>query len=45
MGSYMEHITTNDETAKDRLVKGLDSFLERNRDCALFDLPSEEGSE
>ena len=39
MGSYMEHITTNDEAAKDRLMKGLDSFLERDRDRALFDLP------
>ena len=35
----MEHITTNDEAAKDRLMKGLDSFLERDRDRALFDLP------
>ena len=38
MGSYMEHITTNDETAKDRLMKGLDSFLERDQDRALFGL-------
>ena len=38
MGSYMEHITTNDEAAKDRLVKGRDSFLERDRALALFDL-------
>ena len=38
MGSYMEHITTNDEAAKDRLMKGLDGFLERDRDRALFDL-------
>ena len=38
MGSYMEHITVNDEAAKDRLMKGLDSFLERDRDRALFDL-------
>ena len=38
MGSYMEHITTNDEAAKDRLMKGLDGFLERDR--ALFDLAS-----
>ena len=37
MGSYMEHITTNDEAAKDRLMKGLDSFLERDR--KLFDFP------
>ena len=42
MGSYMEHITTNDEVAKDRLMKGLDSFLERDRDRALFDLPPKE---
>ena len=33
----MEHITTNDEAAKDRLMKGLDSFLGRAR--KLFDLP------
>ena len=33
----MEHITANDEAAKDRLMKGLDSFLDRDR--ALFDLP------
>ena len=38
MGSYMEHITTNDEAAKDLLMKGLDSFLERDRDLELFDL-------
>ena len=38
MGSYMEHITANDEAAKDRLMKGLDSFLERDHDRALFDL-------
>ena len=34
----MEHITTNDEAAKDRLVKGLDSFRERGLDRKLFDL-------
>ena len=28
MGRYMEHITANDEAAKDRLMKGLDGFLE-----------------
>ena len=32
----MEDITANDEAAKDRLMKGLDSFLERDRDRALF---------
>ena len=39
MGSYMEHITANDEAAKDRLMKDLDGFLYRDRDRALFDLP------
>ena len=37
IGSYMELITANDEAAKDSLMKGLDGFLERDRD--LFDLP------
>ena len=40
MGSYMERITDNDPAAKDRLMKGLDGFLERDRDRALFGLPS-----
>ena len=44
MGSYMEHITTNDEAAKDRLMKGLDGFLERDRDRKLFDLPPIKGT-
>ena len=44
MGSYMEHITANDEAAKDRLMKGLDSFLERDRDRKLFDLPPIKGA-
>ena len=38
MGSYMEHITTNDEAAKDRLMQGLDSFLDRDRDREIFGL-------
>ena len=33
-----QHITTNDEAAKDRLMKGLDGFLERDHDRALFAL-------
>ena len=36
MGSYMAHITANDEAAKDRLMKSLDEFLERDRDRKLF---------
>ena len=44
MGSYMEHITANDEAAKDRLMKGLDGFLERDPDRKLFDLPPIKGA-
>ena len=36
MGSYMEHLTAKDEAAKDRLMKGLAGFLDRDR--TLFDL-------
>ena len=39
MGSYMEHITTNDEAAKDRLMRGLDGFLERDRDRKFSTCP------
>ena len=39
MGSYMEHITANDEAEKDRLMKGLDGFLDRKRDRDMFGLP------
>ena len=44
MGSYMEHITTNDEAAKDRLMRCLDGFLERDRDRKLFDMPPIKGA-
>ena len=40
MGTHMEHITTNDPAAKNRLMKGLDGFLERDRDRDLFRLDS-----
>ena len=33
-----EHVTQTDPDQRDRLLKGLDGFLERNRDRALFDL-------
>ena len=39
IGSYMEHVTKTDPDRKARLIKGLDSFLERDRDRELFDLP------
>ena len=39
LGSYVEHTTQADPTAHTRLRKGLDAFLERDQDRALFDLP------
>ena len=38
IGSYMEHVTQDDPDRKARLMKGLDGFLERDRDRELFDL-------
>ena len=38
MGSYLEHVTQNDPVSMARLMKGLDEFLERDRDRELFDL-------
>ena len=42
MGSYLEHVTGDDPEKRDRLMKGLDGFLERDRDRELFDLPGKE---
>ena len=41
MGTYLEHVTGDDPEKRDRLMKGLDVFLERERerDRELFDLP------
>ena len=39
IGSYIEHTTQADPAKQDRLRKGLDGFLERDQDRALFDLP------
>ena len=38
-GSYIEHTTQDDPIKQDRLINGLDRFLERDQDRALFDLP------
>ena len=35
IGSYMEHVTQTDPDRKDRLMKGLDGFLERDRDAQV----------
>ena len=42
MGSYLEHVTKTDPHSLDRLMKGLDEFLDRDRDRELFDLPPKE---
>ena len=44
IGSYMEHVTQTDPDLKTRLMKGIDDFLERDRDRELFDLPPQEVS-
>ena len=38
IGSYIEHTTQDDPIKQDRLINGLDRFLERDQDRALFDL-------
>ena len=46
IGSYFEHVTGNDPDKRDRLIKGLDVFLERDRDRELFELaPNKEISD
>ena len=45
LGSYLEHVTGEDPGKRDRLIKGLDVFLERDRDRQLFDLPHKENEE
>ena len=42
LGSYLEHVTGEDAAKRDSLLQGLDVFLERDRDRALFDLPRKE---
>ena len=46
LGRLREHVTQDDPARKARLMKGLDGFLERDRDRELFDLPpSKENAE
>ena len=40
IGSYIEHRTQADPAEHDRLLHGLNGFLERDQDRALFDLPA-----
>ena len=45
LGSYLEHVTGDDPGKRDSLMKGLDVFLERDRDRELFDLPPNKENE
>ena len=39
IGSYVDSVSQADPASMTRLIKGLDEFLERDQDRALFDLP------
>ena len=39
IGSYVDSVSQADAASMTRLRKGLDEFLERDQDRALFDLP------
>ena len=41
IGSYVESVGQTDTVSRKRLMKGLDEFLERDQDRALFDLASQ----
>ena len=45
LGSYLEHVTGADPAKRNSLMQGLDVFLERDRDRALFDLAPREDSD
>ena len=40
IGSYVDSVSQADPETMTRLMKGLDEFLERDQDRALFDLPA-----
>ena len=44
LGSYLDDIIQNDPVSMKRVSKGLDEFLERDRDRELFDLPPRQNS-
>ena len=39
IGSYIDSVSQAEPVSRKRLMKGLDEFLERDQDRALFDLP------
>ena len=44
IGSYIDSVSQAEPVSMKRLMKGLDEFLERDQDRALFDLPPKEAS-
>ena len=44
IGSYVDRVSQADPVAMTRLMKGLDEFLERDQDRALFDLAPRQDS-
>ena len=42
IGTCIEHTTKDDQTKRDRLMKGLDDFLTRDKDRAVFGLQPKE---
>ena len=42
IGTYIEHTTKDDQPKLDRLMEGLDAFLERDHDRAVFNLQPKE---
>ena len=42
IGTYIEHTTKDDQTKRDRLMKGLDEFMSGDRDRAVFGLQPKE---
>ena len=42
IGTYIEHTTKDDQAKRDQLMKGLDAFLERDHDRAVFNLQPKE---
>ena len=39
LGTYLDHCMETDPISKTRFMKGLDEFMERDRDRAVFGLP------
>ena len=39
LGTYLDHCMKTDPISKTQAMKGLDEFMERDRDRAVFDLP------